>query len=76
MNALQCIVFLFCFFSVPPDPVRKEAWIKAIEKYQEFDYYVSRFVVCEKHFLENEIRKVDLRKKLLPNVLPSVFPKT
>lgn len=52
---------------------QKKLWIEAIEKHQPFDYYVSKYYVCELHFPEEAIRRIGKRTDLLPNVVPTIF---
>lgn len=62
------------FFSVPSDKERKDAWVAEIEKFQEFDHYVSKFYLCESHFAEGTITKTGRRAILQRNALPTIFP--
>lgn len=61
-------------FSVPSDEKRRKAWINAIEKYQAFDSYASKFYVCELHFEDDDIIRNGAKTNLKPNVLPTEFP--
>lgn len=61
-------------FSVPSDPEKKNAWIAAIESYQQFDHFLSKFYVCELHFGAESVRKIGSRTILVPNALPTIFP--
>lgn len=60
-------------FSVPSEPNKRKLWIEAIEKHQSFDYYVSKFYVCELHFSEESLRRGGFRTDLKPNVVPTIF---
>lgn len=60
--------------SVPNEPNKRNEWISAIGTYQEFDYYVSKFHVCELHFPEGSIRKIGKRTTLQADALPTIFP--
>lgn len=66
-------MFVF-FISVPMKPEKREKWIQAIEKYQEFDYALSRFFVCELHFQADSIEKRGSRIDLKPGTVPTIFP--
>lgn len=65
---------LYCVLSVPTDLNRRKLWISAIETYQEFDYYVSKFYVFELHFVEGSIRKFGNRSIVDPNDVPTILP--
>lgn len=72
-----CTEFI-CFpeiqFSVPFEPARRQKWIDAIETHQQFDYYVSRYFVCEQHFSVDAIKRIGFRTDLKPNAIPTIFP--
>lgn len=73
--------FLFnsCFsnlFSVPRTGQVRLEWIKSISKFQEFDFFSTKYMVCEHHFPVNEI-SCQKGKYFLPNrVAPTIFPST
>lgn len=61
------------YFSVPIETNKRKLWIEAIEKHQSFDYYASKFYVCELHFPEESLRRGGFRTDLKPNVVPTIF---
>lgn len=65
---------LLCIFSVPCEASKKKLWVEAIEKHQPFDYYLSKFHVCELHFTADSIKRSGQRTVLHPNVVPTIFP--
>lgn len=60
--------------SVPSEPNKRKNWIKAIETHQEFDYFVSKYIVCELHFESDSITKTGSRTDLKRNTVPTIFP--
>lgn len=72
MSSIKCIFNIE--ISVPIDSARKKLWIEAIEHHQEFDYYISRFFVCQNHFMESDLLLKGTRTTLSPGAIPSVFP--
>lgn len=60
-------------FSVPFEPNKRKKWIAAIETHQEFDYYVSKYYICELHFPADAIRRVGGRTDLQADAIPTIF---
>lgn len=65
---------VFLHRSVPDDPEKKKLWVAAIETYQQFDFYASKYFVCEQHFLVSEVKRNGFRTTLLPSAVPTVYP--
>lgn len=63
-------------FRVPSEPSRRKLWIDAIEQFQDFDYYVSKFYVCELHFENGSFRRIGEKTILSPNIVPTIFNST
>lgn len=56
------------------DRLKRRTWIEAIETYQPFNYFYSKFYVCELHFSPKEIRRFGGRVSLAPGAVPTIFP--
>lgn len=62
------------FFCVPFNSILRKKWIHSIEKYQEFDYSITVYRICEKHFQPQSLVQQNKRKKLVAGAIPSIFP--
>lgn len=71
-NIKDCETFgsLFC---VPSEPIRRSKWIETIETFQEFDYTLSKFYVCEQHFSPESVIRRGARTYLASNAIPTIF---
>lgn len=63
---------MFSISRVPLEPTRRKKWITAIEEYQEFDYTIINYFVCEKHFQPECIMR-SIKTFLRPGSVPSIF---
>ncbi|RLU18372.1 hypothetical protein DMN91_008729 [Ooceraea biroi] len=73
MNCFSQQVTGKLFHCLPRDPVRRAIWIRRIERKDWTPSNNSR--LCENHFTPDqyEQNRIDGRRKLKPNAVPSIF---
>lgn len=57
---------------MPLNEPNRSHWIRAIEKYQVFDY-VPTYYVCSMHFRPEDIIKSGRVNRVVPGRVPSIF---
>lgn len=72
MHILYRDFLIFC--SVPLSQPNRGNWIRAIAKFQSFDYAVQTFHICSRHFLSSDIKTNGKRKTVISGKVPSIFP--
>lgn len=58
---------------MPTNDVRGSKWIQAICRHQEYDFYSKQFTICEEHFTTDDFIKINGKKVLHHNAVPSIF---
>lgn len=61
------------FSRVPSDGSKRNNWIKAISKYQQYDFFSIQFMVCDRHFTAEDFKEGNGKRKLKRHAVPTVF---
>lgn len=75
---LSFVILFYWFFSIifriPKRGEIRNAWINAISKFQQFDFFSTHFLVCDRHFSIDDLKFQKGNRKLKSQeVVPTIF---